>query len=218
MPAMLEQRELIKIPERNIVSVAKAVVILFPDIRITGGKSWPQDYVSILSQNFRDTTGKLLTRYQRLGFTTVGIIYRDTTSETFSYLYPQSKLKNIIRWEKTCSDWDNKDSSDYQKFRQLYKSYMPKLLGELNLQNKAEVIVGGYHAKDCVATFAAYLRKEGFRTKVDLRLTDELSFLLISHLLRRMLPEEMRREHAKEDRLLWEYLKEDEEDIIEEQT
>lgn len=38
---MLEQREIIKTLDLDAVSVTKAVVILFPDIRTTGGKSWP---------------------------------------------------------------------------------------------------------------------------------------------------------------------------------
>lgn len=195
---------------QNIL-ILKAVVILFPDVRTTSDDSLPQDYVPILFQNFRDTTDRLLARYQRLGFRTSAVIYEDTNSETFSYLYPRNQFQNIIRW-KAFGNWGNDE-----KFRQFYESGLPVILKELNLREKAEVVVGGYHAKDCVAAFAGYLKKEGFRTKVDLRLTDELPFLLISHRLRRMLPKEMRKEHARVDRLTWEHLKQEEEKIIEKQ-
>lgn len=208
---MTERFEELKIHEPN-VPISKAVVILFPDVRTTNeGKNLHQDYRPILFQDFRNTTGRLLTRYQRLGFRTSGVVYDDTNSETFSYLYPQSELQNIIKWV-TFGDWGNNE-----EFRQFYENGLPDILKKLYLRDKAEVVVGGYHAEDCVAKFTAYLKKEGFRAKVDLKLTDKLPFLLISHRLKRMLPEEMRKEHAKKDRLLWKYLKEDEETIIERQ-
>ena len=196
--------------EQNIPT-SKAVVILFPDIRTTGGKSSHQDYVSLLSQDFRDTTDRLLNRYQRLGFTTVGVVYRDTDSETFSYLYPQNQFQETIKW----GDFGAWGSNE--KFTQFYENGLPEMLRELNLREQAEVVVGGYHAQDCVARFVAYLKREGFRAKVDLRLTDELPFLLISHRLRKELPLEMRKEHAQQDGLIWKQIKRVEEDLIEEE-
>jgi len=201
------EKEQIKNSERNNAPLPKAVLILFPDIRTTGGQSGDQENQSFLYRDFRNTADKLLARYQRLGFTTVGIIYRDTDSETFSYLYPQSNLQHIIRWGQTFDDWENKGSKENQEFDELYKSFLPTLLADLNLQDNADVIVGGYHAKDCVAKFAAYLRQKGFKAKVDIKLTDQLPFLLISHRIKRNLPEGMKKEHVQIDRVIWEIIK-----------
>lgn len=209
---MIERFKGIETHEQN-TPISKAVVILFPDIRTTGDKNSHQDYTSILSQDFRDATDALLMRYQRLGFNTIGVVYRDTDSNTFSFLYPQSQLQNTIKWDKTFSDWSN----NQDKFRQFYETGMKDIFKHINLKDKAEVVVGGYHAKDCVAKFTAFLRTKGFRATVDLKLTNELPFLLISRRLRKMLPVEMRRKHAKEDRFIWTLMKEDEEEIIKKQ-
>jgi len=209
---MVEQEELVGTPEQNIVSVAKAAVVLFPDTRTTGGENRLKDYTPILYQDFRSVTEKLLKRYQRLGFTTVGIVYEDTNSETFSYLYPQGLFQNIIR-VGAFNSWGNDE-----KFTQFYENCLPDILKKLNPKKDADIVVGGFHAKDCIAKFTAFLKRKGFKARIDLRLTNELPFLLISHKLKNMLPQEMVKEHVREDNLTWGMLKEELEAIIDKQV
>ncbi len=202
---MVEQIDLGKIKEIN-TPISRAVVVLFPDQRTTGGSKPESPYIPTLYQDFRETTGRILTRYRNQGFKTMAVVYGDTQPDTFSYFYPQGQFQDIIRWE-TFHSW----GKDWEQF---YRRGLPKILEGLNLQNNAQVIVGGFHAKDCVAKFTGFLREKGFKASVDLRLTNELPFLLISHRLRSKLPVEMRSDHAKKDRLIWENMKATEEMII----
>lgn len=190
--------------------IAKALVILFPDVRTTGGKS-PIDeaYTPILVEDFIEITTKLVRRYQRLGFTTFAIVYRDTDQTNFSRLYPRNLFQNIINWNQTFTDWGQGN----QSFHESYQNAIPNLIRNLNLEKNAQVAVGGYHAKDCVALLSAYLENLGFRATIDLRLTDQLPFLLVSHRFRRMLPGAMRKEHREEDSRVWKRIKDEVESL-----
>jgi len=61
---------------------------------------------------------------------------------------------------------------------------LDEVIGKLNLSETAETIVGGYHALDCVVEMAKVLRRNNFNVQVNPLLTNELAFLLISHLAR----------------------------------
>ena len=144
------------------------------------------------------------------------MVYHDTGDANFSYLYPRDKFDELIVWSKSFKDL----AEEQNRFYELYIDSFPQFTRALNLEDAGEVIVGVYHAGDCASNFAGYLGSNGYKTRVDLRLTDELPFLLISHHLRRGMPQQIVREHMREDQRLWELKKHAQdrqgEDILEE--
>ena len=200
---MLEQREFPIAPDKTH-PIARAVIVLFPDIRTTGDFAKYQDeYVPFLAQRFRDVSGLLLARYKRQGYRIFGLVYQDTDDANFSYLYPQESFDELIVWNQSFRDLAKKKD----EFRELYEGSFPQFTRALNLENLGEIVIGGYHAEDCVSNYAGYLYSSGYKTRIDLRLTDMLPFLLISHHLRKGMPRGMRDEHTEEDRRIWEHKK-----------
>lgn len=186
--------------------VSKTVVVLFPDIRTTGGlsKTSPDYVATLLTGQFFSTVEKLLKRYKREGFKIIGVLYNDSTHETFSGLFPEETFDGLVRLEEDFDHWSHED----------YNKELPEVINAFNLVPQAHVIVGGYHAKDCVVYTTATLRELGFVASSDLRLTDELPFLLISHQVRKAVPSIIRNDIVHEDKLIWENLKERQEELV----
>ena len=196
---MRVEAESTKVAGENLkLGVSNAIIVLFPDIRTTGGKL---GYVgkSGLTKEFRDTIEKLLARYKRQDFRTIGVLYRDSTPETLSGLYPESSFDELIKMDTDFKQWT----------RERYEEELPSIIKALNLTPGAQVIVGGYHSKDCVVSMTAALLKESFNASTDLRLTDQLSFLLLSHKARRMLPE-----GARDGSITWRAIKQEQEGLV----
>lgn len=190
--------------------VGKALVILFPDTRATSEGDRVAANVSILIGDFRKTVSELLERYKKMGFKVYAIVYRDTNDANFSGLYPREKVDRLVKWDQTFGDWGEEDEA----FHKSYQETLPQFVEALDLKNGANVVVGGFHAGDCVAKFVAHLRNNGYNATFDLRLTDQLPFLLVSHQIRRMLPSDMVHMHQKDSAIVWKGINERVESLI----
>ncbi|OIP57988.1 MAG: hypothetical protein COX79_00830 [Candidatus Levybacteria bacterium CG_4_10_14_0_2_um_filter_36_16] len=152
--------------------VSKAVIIMYPDGRITGGRNdIPK---TSLVEDFYSVVSKQIARYKKKGFTIFGIVYQDTTQENFSVLYPVHEFDRLVEVPRKIDEWKHEEHEDL----------LDEVIGKLNLSETAETIVGGYHALDCVVEMAKVLRRNNFNVQVNPLLTNELAFLLISHLAR----------------------------------
>lgn len=182
-------------------SAPKILFIVFPDNRITGGYSLatlPQEIGALyFEEKFRAITIKLINRYKRNGYKVFGLLYSDSTPETFSMYYPVEDFDSLVKATASVDGWTPKK----------YKKELPGIIESFNLDPDSNVVIGGYHAEDCVAKAAAAFIKKGFKTSIDLKLTNHLTFLLVSHRARAMLPGWSRNETAQDDYLHWQVLK-----------
>ena len=174
------------------IKFAPALVILFPDARTTYLPSnEPELTKDPMVNTYRNTSIKLLERYRQQGYLTTAFIYADTSEEDYSYNYPPQSFSTVITSQLTFGSWTRKNYQD--ELLSLIPSYF----------QGTRLVVGGYHADDCVATFTAAARNFGLAAKVDLRLTDKFTFLLISHEARKLVPKNLLDDHRREDRLIW---------------
>lgn len=176
--------------------INKAVIIMYPDCRTTGDFRDPAllaiQNASKLITEFKATTNKVLERYSDQRYSIIGITYQDTTEATFSMLYPKSQFDTLIPVSRPFRRWR----------REIHPSLLQELVPKLQLVREANIVVGGYHAFDCVAWMVRVLRQNGYQTKPDLLLTNELGELLIAHIIRKCLGIADKEErHA--DRFLW---------------
>ncbi len=184
-------------------SIGKALVVLFPDIRTTGGQAnYTGEHIPLLAEDFRKANAAVMTRYRRAGFTTFGAVYKDTDDQTFSYYYDKTLFDKIIRWDLKFADIVG------EAFKPAYARFMDNLRQELKTTDDAKVVVGGYHAQDCVLNFAHNLINNNINASIDLRLTNEATFLVVSHAAKRRLPSNLRKESAIEDIAIWNRKKE----------
>ncbi|HVZ11406.1 MAG TPA: hypothetical protein VG965_00040 [Patescibacteria group bacterium] len=189
-------------PEREF-PVSRAVLVLFPDSRTTGNFHGQDGYVPYMANSFRNSTDRVLKRYRSQGYKTIGLTYQDTGDENFSYLYPREAFDELLIWSMSFADLVGSGKD----FHKSYNESFPEFLEKLNLADGADVVVGGYHAADCVPNFSNWLRSENHNPRIDLRLTDELPFLLISHHFRNYLRQGLLMEHNSENRAIWEWKK-----------
>lgn len=173
--------------------VSKAVIIMYPDKRTTGGRV--DSPKTSLMEYFYDVISKQIARYKKKGFTIFGIVYQDTNPENFSILYPVQEFDKLVAIPRKIDEWKHEEHADL----------LNEAVGKLNLSETAETIVGGYHAFDCVVEMAKMLKKNNFNVQVNLLLTNELPFLLLSHRARVNYGAEER----KLDLDLWKMKKED---------
>src|SRR5258708_7574934 len=169
----------------------KAVIIMYPDCRTTGGNPGrdngriPSD--RLLSSGFFKNADRLLGRYQDQCYQVYGVVYKNTQPENFSPLYPYSRFDELIPLKVDLKHWK----------RERHRELLEEMLLKLPIVPEAKTIVGGYHTFDCVALMARILSDKGFAVSADLRLTTELGrFLLIAHKVKQM----MGQMHGKEDR------------------
>lgn len=158
----------------------KTLLILFPDVRTTGGPSKLRDEglaLTATEEKFINVTTKLISRYKKLGFKIIYISHQDTTNENFSLFYPQDLHDEFIHLQQPLTNWK----------RQRYQDELKDLVKNLGLSKNSITVIGGYHATDCVAAAAGAIRKANHTAIVDLRLTDALPFLLLSHLERKLI-------------------------------
>lgn len=203
---MVENKDSSIVTAENLVPVSRAVVILFPDSRTTDGVSLDtaEAFPDTLPGKFLSSTQRITGRYRQQGFTTFGVVYDDTTPELTSGLYDPSQFDYIIPTGITFADWT----------RDKYKLSLPNVIKALNLSPQASVIVGGYHAEDCVVEMASSLRRLRYSSNVDLRLTNELPFLLASHKARSLLGTDAPLSFRRQDRLIWEEKKKRVEELV----
>jgi len=179
------------------------LVIIFPDERTT--LLPPSDNELIKDpavKTYHDISIKLIERYKREGYQITALVYADTDKNHFSYIYPPEMFSEIIRSKLTYNRWKRKDYQDE------LLSLIPSCFEKSNL------VAGGYHADDCVAIFVAAAREYGLSAKVDLKLTDKFTFLLISHEARKMLTGNMLGDHRVDDTHIWKSFYESIEDTI----
>ncbi len=106
-------------------------------------------------------------RYRQKGYQVVYVLYPDKE------LYGIDKIDNdkIIYTDITFSEVSAYDYKEYEK-----KRFIPKYPNELllleQLGNIDELVVGGYHAMDCVKRVAQESNNLGIKTLIDLDLTD----------------------------------------------
>lgn len=176
-------------------SEEKTVLIIHPDIRTTGPVLLGEDGkpVSYLQNIFKDTTEKLLTRYQGFGYDVVGVVFADTTPSDLSPLYPTEKFNRLIS-ESSLKDW-RRDTLVYE---------FGKVATELNPTLNSRFVVGGYRYCDCVVEMARVLKRFSNQVSIDLKLTDYLGEILIAHYIRRMAGSLYSKKDRCYDRLIWE--------------
>lgn len=169
-----------------------AVVIMYPDMRTTGGGLRDIDELTgTFEGEFRETSGKILTRYKREGIPITGIVYSDTSPEYISTLYPQELFDTFISVEVPFLKWEGDK----------HKRYLRKVVENIP-RHEGKIVVGGYHAFDCVVTMAQVLELSGQKAEPNLLLTDQLGELLLHHRARRFFaPYDI--EERGRDRELW---------------
>lgn len=188
------------------MSEKRAVIIMYPDTRTTGEGVLADNgaHLHYLPYTFAKTMKKILGCYIRQGNELIGIVYADTTSQALSHLYPLELFSRNISVESTFSNWTH----------EAHPQQLRAVVEQINFPLRVEFIVGGFHANDCVATMAGVLRACGYRSQIDLRLTEKVVFLLTSHYARKftncaLYSKADKRESYESDRLAWEALKED---------
>lgn len=176
--------------------VSQAVVVMFPDVRTADGvtRKFTTTFPDTLPGEFLSKTQSILKRYKQQGYAIFGSVYDDTEPEHFSGLYDYYSFDSILPIGHTYDQWTH----------ERYQSVISKIIDDLHLLPQATVVVGGYHAEDCVAEMAAALRRLGHASSVDLRLTDELPFLLIGHRGRKILGSSAPLSSREGDLIIWE--------------
>lgn len=204
---MFERIETHPINPEDSQAISRAVIIMFPDARTTDGvtPALTREFPDTLPGQFFSTTQKILGRYKHEGYTVLCTVYDDTASETASGLYNLQLFDQLIPSGSTFAKWNRED----------YLSKLPTIIDAFNLVPQASVVVGGYHAEDCVVEMTGALRRLGYRSSIDLRLTNELPFLLTSHRARTYLGSQAPLSVRSQDRLIWEAKKHDVEKLVE---
>jgi len=165
-----EKPESIKSPERGI---EKAVFIMYPDIRTTEGPD-PRTvidgkHMSYFCQKVFDRYEKILQAYKRNGFKIIGVVYNDTLPDKFSPLYPQKEFDLLLPISTNFEGWN------HEKHEQLLHGVLEKI----NLSEGAKIILGGYHAEDCVFTMGKLLKRKSLKVKINAELTEEQGKLFV---------------------------------------
>lgn len=165
-----EKPESIKSPERGI---EKAVFIMYPDVRTTEGPD-PRTVIdgkhaSYFCQKVFDRYSQILQAYKRNGFKIIGVIYKDTLPDKFSPLYPQNDFDELLTLSKTIDEWTHEN----------HKELLEEALEKINLLKRAKIILGGYHAGDCVLTMGKVLKRKSLKVKINAELTEEQGKLFV---------------------------------------
>ncbi len=158
-----ENPESVKPPEKEI---SKAVFIMYPDMRTTrpkeniivDGKS-----VSHFCQTVFERYEKILQAYKRNGFKIIGVVYNDTLPDKFSPLYPKKEFDELLPVSTDFKGWNHKKHGQW--FQEAVK--------KINLSEKAKVIIGGYHAEDCVLAMGKVLKTKLLNVKINAELTEK---------------------------------------------
>lgn len=190
-------------PETNKRPINKLVFIVFPDARTTGGPTRDRRTeigLLVLEEKFLEASTKIIEKYKKQGFKVVSLLYSDSNEKNSSHLFPQNLFDGSVHLKKPFAKWQ----------RDEYQDELPEIISNLGLSNDAQVIVGGFHATDCLSAAAGAFRNAGFNTKADIRLSDKLPFLLISHIERKMIYDP---ESQKYNLAIWETYKDDVENI-----
>lgn len=183
---------------------SRALIILFPDTRTVGGPNYLSEReLTPFEQRLRNTSEAIIKRYKRNGFKIIGVVYKDTSDHYFSHYYPDAEFDQLIPMQLTFSEWSHPR----------YKSGIPELTESMNFKESAKILIGGYHATDCIAQFTAFLQDQGLDAEADLRLSDKLPALQLLHMGRnatRLLDDEV----AWQDYQSWQRVKQEVEDEI----
>ena len=173
---MSETLNLNPVIESEYRTAVTNVVIMYPDVRTTGGFRMTTDEIkSTLEGNFHSAVQRLLKRYKRNGAQITGIVYQDTSPDNFSPLFPREGFDSLVSVPVNFADWHRVDHSDL--LESIYKK----------LGISGNTVVGGYHAFDCVAKMIQVLENKGHKVKPNLLLTNELGELLVAHKVRSIL-------------------------------
>lgn len=180
--------------------IRNLVLIMYPDIRTTGGLPITRDISQdeLLTGRFKHLVKLQLERLKRNDHSVIGLTYEDTDENSFSSLYPIELFDDLISVGTTYDGWKGSNHRD------LLESVSNRVFPD----KKAKVTIGGYHVMDCVSLMTQVLRKKGLVTDVNHLLTNELGSLLVAHGLRSMFGRSYSRDERLDDRLYWQLLKE----------
>ncbi|MBQ9297492.1 MAG: hypothetical protein IJ223_00390 [Clostridia bacterium] len=110
---------------------------------------------------------------------TINKRYREKGYEIVYALYPDKEIYGIelIEGDKIIyTDITFSEASAYDENGNIKNEYVPKYPSEKHLLEQIgkieELVVGGYHAMDCVKRVAEYALKNGINALIDLDLTD----------------------------------------------
>lgn len=177
--------------------IDKAVIIMYPDCRTTGGLSEADNGrcvpEGLLTEAYYRTVDKLLGRYIHRGFSVYGITYLDTDPDNFSSIYPNNRFDQFFPVSTEFNNWQ----------RAHHLKLLNKVIDGIPLGAGSQVVVGGYHAYDCVASMVKVLLERKYSTSPDLRLTNLLGWLLVAHKIRNLTGSLHLKEDREMERLYW---------------
>ncbi len=166
------------IPESELNKKTSGVIIMYPDQRTTGGGKLTKEELSgTFEESFLDTATNILSRYKRQNIKINGVVFADTLPTQFSSFYPEHLFDNIVALRIGFMDW--KSASHLDLLQEIYS--------DLSIDDSGSVVVGGYHAFDCVVDMTRVLEAMGRKVEPNLLLTDQLGELLVQHSARRIL-------------------------------
>ena len=185
--------------ENPLKNIDKAVIIVHPDNRTTGGPPTTDgEMFSYLGPKFLDIQTRLLARYKKHGYTNLAFVYGDTSPDHLSSLYPHELFDAHIATPTTNSVITDEILAD--EFRDTVPT--------LNFSLDADIVIGGYRAGICVDAMKKALEDLGHTPRINYLLTNQAVFMLMAHESRRMLGPLYDQEHFEEDRATWQGIKE----------
>lgn len=179
-------------------SINKAVVIVHPDNRTTGGLSTTEgEMLSYLGNEFLAIQRRLLGRYRKHGYTNFAFVYGDTLPDHLSGLYPHDLIDTYVATPTINSVIT--DEILAEEFRDTVPS--------LNLVPNADIVIGGYRAGICVDAMKKSLADLGHTPRINYWLTNQAAFMVMSREARRMLGPMYDEEHRSHDQSIWDSIK-----------
>ncbi len=189
----------IEIGKNNpLKKIDKAVVIVHPDNRTTGGFSSTEgEMLSHLGNKFLDIQRKLLGRYKKHGYTNFAFVYGDTLPNHLSNLYPHDLIDSYV-----ITPTINSIITD-----EILAGEFRDTVPNLNLSPSADIVIGGYRAGICVDAMKKALEDLGLTPRINYWLTNQAVFMVMSREARRMLGPMYDEEQRSQDRDIWDSIK-----------
>ena len=179
-------------------AINKAVVIVHPDNRTTGGLSTTEgEMTSRLGGEFLNIQRRLLGRYRKHGYSTFAFVYGDTLPNHLSGLYPHDLIDTHIATPTINSVITDETLAD--EFRDTVPT--------LNFAPNADIVIGGYRAGICVDAMKKALEDLGHTPRINYWLTNQAAFMVMSREARRMLGVMFDQEHRSHDQSIWDSIK-----------
>jgi hypothetical protein len=182
--------------EQEAPRVSQALVIMYPDHRTTGG--YPllpgEQPESILTGAYHDFASRYIQRFKREGFSVFAVEFQDSTELTRVQIYPYDQFDTIVPVDVPYRKWS----------QDIHEELLESVIDRMNLAERARVVVGGYHATDCVPTMINVLKGKYFRAEANLLLTNMIGPHFVSRELLKLMSPDQRSDERRIMRENWE--------------